>query len=457
MLLATTNQISQEVAVVPFLWVLPLNLYLISLIVCFDAPRWYSRRWMKLLLGAAIVAPVLLFVGPYAGFLVQLAGFSLILLVVCMVCHGELVRLKPAPQHLTVFYLLLSAGAAAGAAFVALLAPVVFPAYWEFHLALWTCCLLAVIVLVRDRERLFYRQGFGPAFYLALMGLIILAGELGFHAWWHMRNTREVARNFFGVVAVYEVTDQDTHSRVRVLRHGGITHGLEYQDERLRSQPTAYFVRESGVGLALESLRQRTPTGLRMGVVGLGVGTLAAYGRDGDSIRFYEINPEVTRIARGPLFSYLRHSQARVEIVPGDGRLSLEHELAQGSQRFDVLVLDAFSSGAPPVHLLTREAFDLYLAHLAPQGVLAVNVSNRALDLRPVVKRAAQHSGLAVTWTYLAPAGPFHPGGSWMLLARDRQLLQEPALAGAAGSLPPPRSGFRQWTDDYSNLFQVLK
>ena len=458
MLLATTNQISQEVAVVPFLWVLPLSLYLISFIVCFDAPRWYSRRrWMKLLMGAAIVAPVLLFVGPYAGFLVQLGGFSFILLVVCMACHGELVHLKPATQHLTSFYLLLSAGAAAGAAFVALLAPLVFPAYWEFHLALWSSCLLAVVVLVRDRERLFYRERFGPAFYLALLGLVVLAAELELHAWWHIRNTLDVARNFFGVVAVYEATDRDTDSRVRVLRHGGITHGLQFQGQRLRGQPTAYFVPQSGVGLALDSLRRRSPVALRMGVVGLGIGTLAAYGREGDSIRFYEINPAVTRIARGPLFSYLGDTHARVEIVPGDGRLSLERELGRGSQQFDLLVLDAFTSGAPPVHLLTREAFDLYLAHLAPDGILAVNVSNRALDLRPVVQRAAEHSALAVTWTYLAPAGPFHPGGSWMLLTRDPRLLTDPALAKAASPLPPPPASFRQWTDDYSNLFRILR
>ncbi|HXE90337.1 MAG TPA: fused MFS/spermidine synthase [Terriglobales bacterium] len=458
MLLATTNQISQEVAVVPFLWVLPLSVYLATLIVCFDAPRWYARRWMKFLMVAALVAPVLLFIGPYAGFLVQLAGFSLILLVVCMVCHGELVRLKPAAQHLTFFYLALSGGAAAGSAFVALLAPRLFPAYWEFHISLWTCCLLAVIVLVRDRQRLFYRDGFGPGFYLALVGLAVLASELGLHAWWQTRNTLEVARNFFGVVAVREDFDYDnTYLRIRVLRHGGITHGLQYQDERLRTQPTAYFVPESGVGLAFASLRSRASSGLRIGVVGLGIGTLAAYGREGDSIRFYEINPEVTRIARGPLFSYLRDAQARVEIVAGDGRLSLEHELTQGSQQFDLLVLDAFTSGAPPVHLLTREAFDLYLAHLAPQGILAVNVSNRALDLRPVVQRAAAHSGLALTWTYLPPAGPFHPGGSWMLLARDPQLLREPPLTTAASPLPPPPANFRQWTDDYSNLFQVLK
>ncbi|HXZ27054.1 MAG TPA: fused MFS/spermidine synthase [Terriglobales bacterium] len=455
MLLAVTNQICQEVAVVPFLWVLPLSLYLLSFILCFHDERWCGRGWLRALLLAALLAPVLLFFGPYADIRLQIAVFCFTLVACCMVCHGELVRLKPAPRYLTWFYLAIAAGGAAGGVFVALLAPRLFSGYWEFHLGLWGCCLLALVVLVRERHRLFYRQRLRPGFYLYAFGLLLLAGELLSHVAWYKHNTEEVERNFYGVVAVYSDYDAQAHSAVYALRHGRITHGLEYRAPEQRDRPTAYFAPESGIGLLFAADPHGAP--LRVGVVGLGIGTLAAYGRPGDQFRFYEINPAVVRLAAAsPYFHYLADSRARVEIVAGDGRLSLEREQAAGAPLLDLLVLDAFNSDAPPAHLLTQEAFRLYLARLKPEGVLAVNISNRALDLRPVVLAAAERFGLGVVWVYQAPGDRFHPGSSWMLLARDRARLATPGLARAASPLAgaPP---VRPWTDDFSNLYRVLK
>lgn len=454
MLLAVTNQICQEVAVVPFLWVLPLSLYLLSFILCFHDERWCGRGWLRALLLAAIVAPVLLFFGPYADIRLQIAVFCFTLVAGCMVCHGELVRLRPAPRYLTSFYLMIAAGGAAGGVFVALVAPHLFAGYWEFHLGLWGCCLLALVVLVRERHRLFYRQGLRAGFYLYVFGLLLLAGELVSHVAWYEHNTEKVERNFYGVVAVYSDYDAQAHAGVYALRHGRITHGLEYREGALAGWPTAYFAPESGIGLLLAGYPRPSP--LRVGVVGLGIGTLAAYGHRGEDFRFYEINPAVIRLAgSSPYFHYLERSPAQVEIVPGDGRLSLEREQAAGAAPFDILVLDAFNSDAPPAHLLTREAFALYLARLKPEGVLAVNVSNRALDLRPVVLAAAERFDLGVAWVYQPPGDRFHPGSSWMLLARDRSRLAQPGVARAASSLAGvPRI---PWTDDFSNLFRVLK
>ena len=455
MLLAVTNQICQEVAVVPFLWVLPLSLYLLSFILCFHDERWCGRGWLRALLLAAIVAPVLLFFGPYADIRLQSAIFCFTLVAGCMVCHGELVRLKPAPRYLTSFYLAIAAGGAAGGVFVALVAPHLFDGYWEFHLGLWGCCLLALVVLVRERHRLFYRGGLRAGFYLYVFGLLLLGGELASHVAWYEHNTVEVDRNFYGVVAVYSDYDAQARSAVYALRHGRITHGLEYREAAQQDRPTAYFAPESGIGLLLKGFPRPSP--LRVGVVGLGIGTLAAYGRPGDHFRFYEINPAVVRLAgSSPYFHYLEDTRAQVEIVPGDGRLSLEREQAAGAAPFDVLVLDAFNSDAPPAHLLTEEAFALDLARLKPEGVLAVNVSNRALDLRPVVLAAAERFDLGAAWVYQAPGDRFHPGSSWILLARDRARLATPELARAASPLTGvPR--IPPWTDDFSNLFRVLK
>jgi hypothetical protein len=514
LLLATTNRLCQDVAVIPFLWVLPLSLYLASLVICFDHDRWYSSHFFQsALAGVLPLACVLLLRGPVTGIVTQIVLYSVVLFVCCMFCHGELARAKPPASHLTSFYLSVALGGALGGVFVAGLAPLIFPAYWEYQAGLFGCLVLAAVVAVRDRTSWYRGEKVWVPVLLFVGGLVvpIAAGRTlrdAREAWYaivvvsvflgilllartaHRSATRilrsglagcasllvtlilgtmladlysalEVSRNFHGVLAVLDVEPADPRRHARILKHGRVVHGVQYVDAAARQQPSSYFVRDSGLGLALLNHPRRNARGdqrpLRIGVLGLGIGTVAAYGRPGDRFRFYENNPEVLRLARDTrYFHYLEDTPAEVEVVLGDGRLSLEEELHHQSQQFDLLALDAFSSDAVPVHLLTREAFAVYLGHLAPDGILAVNISNRSLDLRPVILKLAEHYRLAVAFIPKDNPEPFSLPSHWMLLARSPEVLGAPAIQTArheVGRIPQ----IRVWTDDYTNLFQVLK
>jgi SAM-dependent methyltransferase len=260
------------------------------------------------------------------------------------------------------------------------------------------------------------------------------------------------ARNFYGVLRVFE-EDAIEGGTIRRLQHGAIMHGAQFVDGDRRADPITYYGPTSGVGLAVGVLRERP--NLRIGVVGLGVGTMAAFGRAGDAVRFYEIDPAVRDVARSR-FTYLGDSKAAVEVVLGDARLSLERE---PPQRFDLLALDAFSSDAIPVHLLTREAFEVYQRHLKPDGVLAVHVSNRHLDLAPVVHRLAEALGFDSELIKDMPdaADEASDMSEWVLLARDARLLDAPSIKAAARPKPAGTAGVRPWTDDDTNLYQTLQ
>jgi hypothetical protein len=432
-----------------------------------------------------------------------------------MVCHGELVRLKPSPRHLTSFYLSVSAGGALGGVFVSLLAQMLFSSYAELYWGLWACCVLGATALwVDTKPHRFWPQArlvsVGVPIFLAapfvglflewcslhlrpgsvhvpfgawglcgtVMGLlwlsrqpascrrrswlsVLLLPALGVSLLFLGRRLHEVAardrarvlsstRNFYGLLQVAE-RDRDAPERHRhVLRHGRILHGAQLQAAALRRRPTTYFGEGSGVGLAiLNHPRRREP--LRVGVVGLGVGTLAAYGRQGDVFRFYEINPEVRRLAT-TRFTYLADSDADCQVVMGDGRLSLEHEEGQG---FDLLVLDAFSGDAVPVHLLTREAADVYVGHLRDDGILAINISNRYLDLDPVAQALADHLGIECVLIDTNGDNLITTTSRWALLTRNSAFLADEAIVQVAESTRPGRVVL--WTDDYSSLFGILR
>jgi hypothetical protein len=447
------------------------------------------------------------------------------LFIVCMVCHGELVRLKPAPRHLTVFYLTLTAGGAAGGLFVGLLAPVLFSGFFELPIALWLTAAIVFAVLWREPgsplHRLPWSAAAGALATAVLLAVFVFAGELldgsgsvlarlqataplsaliavvvlmlaSIVGWRYWRRPKHAAtagptwtagllvfgivqigvaqapladaaltaRNFYGVVQVLVEEEPATGTRILKLRHGRILHGYQYLDAVRRHIPGAYYPPRSGIGLALlHHPRRENAEALHVGVIGLGAGMLAAYGRAGDRLRFYEINPQVLRLAASPgaPFTYLRDSAARIEVVTGDARLALEAELARGGpQGFDVLVVDAFSSDAIPVHLLTVEALALYFKHLDPQGILALHVSNRYLDLVPVVARLAEQldAGYSVIESDADERGR-EWSATWVLLSRARDLLATPAIAGAAATLPPQTAPL--WRDDFSNLFQALR
>jgi len=527
MLLATTNQMCQEVASIPFLWLLLLALYLLSFILCFESERFYSRAVFGPLLAAAVGwAALVLYKGFSVPIRTQVLAYSAALFASCMVCHGELARAKPPPNRLTSFYLTVAAGGAAGGIFVGLAAPHLFNGFWEIHVALWLSGLLALVALVRDRRSWLYRGHSGPAlvvllaagallyrvhdpevfsslfaklrsalgsgakilFLVAAVEVLLLlfwmlrgilwgrgrpyfagaclAGALGLLAFVlhadiqaFLSSAVSVSRNFYGVLTVEAIHSQDRELSRLNLRHGRIIHGFQYQSADKRRIPTTYYGEGSGIGLALLHHPRRAAGPLRVGVVGLGTGTIAEYGRKGDFFRFYDINPEVVRLSgsRMPLFTYLRDSPASIETVLGDARLSLERELALAlPQNFDVLAVDAFSSDSIPIHLLTKEALAVYLAHLSrPDGILALHISNRHLDLAPVVRALAGALKLEASLIDTNGEGDAVWGSTWILLARDPRVLGTTEIEKASKKLSG--RAVRLWTDDYSNLFQVLK
>lgn len=451
MLLATTNQVCLDVAVIPFLWVLPLTLYLASFILCFDRAWWYPRRTYAIaLVGTLVCLAQLMRAASDVPILTQITVHFASLFFCCMVCHGELVRLKPAPQHLTAFYLASSAGGAAGGVLVGVIAPLVFQQYLELHAAVIACCGIAAWLFLQDPEWL--QAGGKPRWIWGCVLLAVFGGLQTFGAAQGTGGPGELAvtRNFYGVLRVVATDTDHRDLAMHRMVHGRIVHGLQFTADDKRAIPTAYYGEHSGVGRLLN--HPQWSASRKIGMVGLGVGTLAAYGRPGDAFRFYEINPDVIRLAEEH-FSYLKDSAARIEMVVGDARLSLERE---PDQQFDVLVLDAFSSDSIPAHLLTEEAFAIYLRHIQPHGALAFHITNRHFDLQPVIAGAAQRYGLHAVKIH-SDNRPERAQArcDWMLLTHDPQLFQSPEIAAA---ITPPESRPTQlWTDRFNNVVSILK
>lgn len=466
LLLAITRHISQNIASVPLLWIIPLALYLLSFILCFGGRSWYSRNLFLRLLAIALGAMTYALSVPYAGFpfgvLIPLYCGSLF--ICCMFCHGELVRLKPSPSHLTSFYLMISLGGAIGALFVALAAPVLFRGDYELLITVACCVVLVLVVNYRDPESPFYKARWQPAWLMTVGLAVILLSSLVVTARNEARTPRLMVRNFYGVLRIVDqvgpqvVVQKGGASqslqgdlRYEKLMNGRIDHGLQFLAPALRDEPTSYYGPESGIGRVLRAAS--VGDSLNVGVIGLGVGTLAAYGRPGDHYKFYEINPLVVRLANEE-FSFLRDSRAKTEIVLGDARLSLEQEPPQA---FDVLVVDAFSGDAIPVHLLTREAFALYFHHLKPGGTLAVHISNQFLNLSPVVTGAANafnREAVMVNNDHDAVRGISR--ATWVLVGSPQGFLGKTAVE-KGGEVLGPTTASILWTDDYSSLIDVLR
>ena len=445
MLLASTSHITQNIASVPFLWVLPLSLYLLTFVIAFEGRGgrgWYEQNWW-------LFITLLLIVGMAAGLSaargvmdVGLAVplYTLGMFMAVLFCNGELAHRKPAPTYLTHFYLMVSLGGALGGLFVGLVAPRIFPAYLELPLALVLLAGLAVVVAWRNKWLV------GPAI-VASLATLWYAGE-------YLQFMRDdvvfMQRNFYGTLRVREQGSGD--HQVRRLLHGVILHGEQFTIHPDRLEPGTYYARTSGVGRAIAARQAGGP--VKIGVVGLGVGTLSAYGRTGDIVRFYELDPDVLALAKSH-FGFLSAAPAQLEFVIGDARLSMERELAAGTpQKFDVLAIDAFSSDSIPVHLITREAIQLYMQQLAPGGVLAIHISNRFLDLKPVLANIAAAEGLQVRLVSDHPAEPASMT-DWVLLSATAEAFKAEALQVAEPITPTP--GFSLWTDQFNNLLDVLK
>jgi hypothetical protein len=473
LLLATTNQLSQDVAVTPLMWIVPLALYLVSFILTFDAPRWYVRRaFGPLLAVSAAAAWYVLERGTTVPIEWQWTVALVTLFAGCMVCHGELVRIKPQASQLTLFYLFISVGGSLGGVVTALVAPNLFSGYWEYQLGLAACCVLFGVAMIRDRRSAPAPGGRMMLAVATVCGCVMLCSALGKQVWARDSAEIERERNFYGLLRVIDRNTPELGEH-RVMVHGRIIHGLQFSDATLRRRPTAYYGEESGVGLAIRlhpkvalldagpqidrRLESCISPGLRVGVVGLGAGTIAAYGRAGDHYRFYEINPDVIRSAR-ERFCYLADSAATIEIVCGDARNVMERELEAGRPcRFDVLAIDAFNGDAVPMHLLTRECFRTYFAHLADDGLLALHLSNDVLDLAPVVLGLAAEAGYEVRAIHSTrdPKRGLNEN-DWVIVTRNRAFLDDPQVRAAEDRRPLTRRPL-VWTDDFGSIQQVKR
>lgn len=450
LLLSVTTFLTQDVAAIPFLWVLPLAAYLLSFILCFNTPASYKRAiYLPLVVVALAIAGYRLHPAAWRPHMIPtICVFTIALFVFCMFCHGELVRLRPHPRYLTGFYVAVALGGAVGGVFVGLIAPNFFNAYYEFPIGLAMCAALLGMLTPRPKTGWLSAPRFWrPALGVVYCGFVIYLGMVmrrGVH------NYLLVERNFYGQLRVRDYAEPDEEP-YRMLVHGLINHGEQMLSDEYRKQPITYFCAASGIGRVMAA-RPAAPQ--RVGIMGMGCGTLAAYGRPGDVYRFYEINALVPPIAKTQ-FTYLTDSRAKIEIALGDARLSLEHE---PSQLFDLLVMDAFSGDSVPVHLITEEALQIYFRHLKPGGLLALNVSNNYLDLRPVLERAASSFHKIALYYSLSPEDDdilCYPSG-WVVIADPGVGQIAPDLV-KAGVLLTPRRNFRVWTDDFSSLWGVLK
>jgi hypothetical protein len=511
------------VAAIPFLWVLPLSLYLLSFILCFDSDRWY-RRWLFTRLGAISLPAMAYAISTEASFSdlrLAVAFFCTTLFVLFMVCHGELARRRPSPRHLTAFYLMVSVGGAVGGLLIGFAAPYLTNALYDLPVVICLTAFLLLWLLWRERAPAENVEGVGkfldapydkPVIGVLIAGLIGylvyrlhaanhggpkflnadydpwvllgIAAAIALYVLWRGRgsvdegmvlftvaagicigmagflardtynsigNSRLLVRNFYGALRVYDSDSDGTMGPVRTLRHGTIDHGEQFLLPENQRFAATYYAKQSGVGMAILNLQQQGP--MNVGVIGLGSGTLTTYERAQDHYTVYDINPVVVKIAETQ-FTFLKNCLGPHEIVLGDARLSLE---ADPPKQFDLLAVDAFSGDAIPVHLLTREAFALYWRHMKPNGVLAVHVSNRFLSLGPVVNlAAAADNKRAMMFSNDEDDNTEVAASDWVLVTSRPGFFDEPGIK-QVGKKIDPIGGLRLWTDDYSNLYKILR
>ncbi len=442
MLLAITNHITQNIASIPFLWLVPLALYLLTFILCFESDGWYQRSWL--------LGPTAVILG-FCAWGLQTTDVTLDikiavplyltgLFMFCMFFHGELAKMRPAPRYLTRFYLMVSLGGALGGLFVGLLAPRIFPTYFELGLGFVAAGILATLTLRKQ------------PFFVWIVPLA-LAGVCG-HFWNKQveqlqEDTRVMVRNFYGTLRTKDIGTAQSDDGVRRLIHGVILHGEQYLKPDRRAEPTTYYGPDSGIAIAIKNTEQQNQ---RVGVIGLGTGTLAVWGKPGDHYHFYDINPQVVGIAQSE-FTFLQDSKAKIEISLGDARLSLEREAPHD---FDVLAVDAFSSDSIPVHLITREAMAVYLHHVKAGGAIVFHVTNRFLKLAPVVKQIADELGLYTALIIDDAEETSLSKTDWVIVTRDKSLIAREAIAQKSTAIDVI-PGLRLWTDDFNNLFHILK
>ncbi len=441
---AVTSYLTANIAAIPLLWILPLAAYLLTLIVAFEYARFVPRPILTRLLAVMLagLAYMLAKADVSLPAFIGIAFFLAEMFLACLYCHVEAYALRPrAARELTAFYLMFAAGGAIGSFLIGIASPLIFSSNYDVAISFFATALAALLVVWPENwsQRLLWSAG-----SLALLYVLVLL-----HAAYR-RDTMFAARNFYASLRVKQTYDDHQHW-VRTLSNGTIQHGTQIFAPEVRTTPTTYYAEDSGVGLALRYCCEGRARNI--GIIGLGTGTIAAYGRPGDRMRFYEINPAVLPIAQH-LFTYLRDSPAAISFAEGDARASLANE---APQRFDVLVIDAFSGDAIPLHLLTTQALAVYRRHLAPGGILAFHISNQHVDLEPAIAllaRAADMQVRAVQSYGNRERSAFD--ATWMLVTDNAEFLALPPVAGSS-RLPEKREGLRVWTDDYSSLLTLLR
>ncbi len=500
MLVASTNLLTHEVAAAPFLWIIPLSLYLLTFVICFDHPKWYMRTrpvvWL-LFWSAAIFGLCLIAGGVTVDLIVQIIGYSALCFLTGFVCHGELVRLKPPASQLTLFYLMIGIGGALGGIFVAVIAPRIFEDFLEFHVSIFLAILLIFLSYLfqvsqarrhqgsqqatkeirskRKRKQaledtsfwetskgmLVSLSGYGIATLVMLV--IVVGGTNYFIVSANLHDGGQTIvykqRSPYGVLAVVDVHPTFENDYYRYLINGRIDHGLQFIGSTWEHEPVSYYGRDTGLGLAFKHLQNNSNShspGLSIGVVGLGIGITSAYANPGDTIRYYEIDPQVEKIAR-QYFTHLKQCERRIgpdnlQVVLGDARIQLERDLENHNVKFDLLSIDAFTSDSIPAHLLTKECFELYRKCLTEKGILAVHVSNRYLNLEPIVKNIAR----ALEWPTTIVSVRSPTKSTWVIISQDERIHDEPAIV--ASSIEVEDSGINVvWTDSFTPILPLIE
>lgn len=472
LLLSTTDFMCQDLAVIPFFWIIPLCLYLLTFIITFAGERFY-KRWLWFPILILITQPLFELLKDHYNYNKGELFESIFLYIygmfaAIMVCHGELFRIRPKSENLTLFYLMVSLGGAIGGFFITFIAPTIFSDYWEFPLSFIACLLLAAFCFIRSGGFSTFKENLGsikeriPS--ICFVGLLFF-GQGGYlsNQFIEFRSTFSEnvlakTRNFYGVARVVEEGRRSKKHRYELI-HGHIEHGTQLQDKKKRKIATTYYSQISGVGMAiLRHPKRLVGQGMKVGIIGLGAGTLGAYVKNSDEYIFYEIDPNIEKLARKH-FTFLNHKKNPPKVVIGDGRTSLERALKNdGKLNFDVIVIDAFSGDAIPIHLLTLEAFKLYQEHLAEGGVIAVHISNRHFNLEPLLYYTAQKLGinpLLVESRSLSKLAI--RSATWALLTNNQQIIADEEINKSLDTWKKWKK-FDEivWTDDYSSLVSLL-
>jgi hypothetical protein len=516
LLASITTQISADVAPVPFMWIAPITIYLLSFVVTFSTRSLYRPAVFAgaLMIVSALSLDLRVF-GAQIGFWQFLVTCLFGLAIACVICHAELFRARPHTLNLTGFYLTISAGGVMGTLWVAVISPNLFNRDIDLPL-LWGCLVLAIVWRLGRTKDLRTAIAIWWGQTAMMIGAPLLRPTTEYSRWENLRG--EIAANsmllcilllglaylifrsrqsktrtwsraigvgliamplfvigthltsalravpgtvvnyrgFHGEITVVDYKSPNSNSNSRFMSHGTTTHGIQLLAPEYQGYPTSYYVPGSGIGQALSRTNQSSNR--HIGVVGLGVGTLAAYGMSGDRIRFFEIDPHVVSVAKTH-FSFLSRSDAMIDVVLGDGRLMLNQETFTAAPKYDLLVLDAFSGDAVPIHLLTQEAFQIYLNRLSPDGILAINISNRIIDLRRAIEGNARQSRLYLSHIIHHPESEdwWRFSSEWLLLAPRRETLNTASITEWSGIANPADLDGPIWSDEFASILPMLR